>query len=131
MAFPPPPLVELVEQVLKCLIRAGSTLSVAETAAGGLISASLLSFPGSSKFYRGGLTLYSLESRIAFAGWTQKDIDQYRGPSEEIVAGPAKNVCLKLNSTYGICESGTAGPTGGSTPNRQPSGVSQIQPEFR
>ena len=35
-------------------------------AAGGIISASLLSMPGASGFYKGGLTLYTLESRIAF-----------------------------------------------------------------
>jgi len=32
----------------------------------------------------------------------------------------ATNVRGKLGSTYTICESGTAGPTGGNTPNRTP-----------
>lgn len=35
-------------------------------AAGGIISASILSTPGASGLYKGGLTLYTLESRIAF-----------------------------------------------------------------
>ncbi|PQE22734.1 competence damage-inducible protein [Rutstroemia sp. NJR-2017a BVV2] len=37
-------------------------------AAGGIISASILSTPGASGIYKGGLTLYTLESRIAFVG---------------------------------------------------------------
>ncbi|KAJ9651253.1 hypothetical protein H2198_009460 [Neophaeococcomyces mojaviensis] len=96
------------------------TISVAETAAGGLISAALLATPGASGIYKGGLTLYTLQSRIQFAGWTQANIDTYRGPTPEIVAGLAENIRVKLESTYCVSESGTAGPTGGTTPNRTP-----------
>ena len=96
------------------------TITAPAKAAGGIISASLLSTPGASGFYKGGLTLYTLESRIAFAGWTQESIKNYKGPTPEIVAGLAENVRGKLGSTYTICESGTAGPTGGSTKNRTP-----------
>lgn len=64
--------------------------------------------------------LYTLESRIQFAGWTQDNIKAYKGPTTEIVSGLATNVRSKLGSTYTISESGTAGPTGGNTPNRTP-----------
>ena len=89
-------------------------------AGGGILSASLLSTPGASTFYKGGLTLYTLESRIAFGGWTQESIKAYKGPTTDIVAGLAENIRGKLESTYTVCESGTAGPTGGNTRNRTP-----------
>lgn len=89
-------------------------------AAGGIISASLLSTPGASKIYKGGLTLYTLESRIAFAGWTEDTIKAYKGPTEDVVKTLAENVRNTLKATYCICESGTAGPTGGNTRNRTP-----------
>jgi len=89
-------------------------------AAGGIISASILSTPGASKIYKGGLTLYTLESRVAFAGWTEETIKAYRGPTEDVVRGLAESVRRTLEATYCICESGTAGPTGGSTKNRTP-----------
>lgn len=91
-------------------------------AAGGLISASLLSTPGASQFYKGGLTLYTLESRIAFAGWTEESIKDYKGPTPQIVAGLADHTRKTLNGppTYCVSESGTAGPTGGTTRNRTP-----------
>lgn len=54
------------------------------------------------------------------AGWTQDNITGYKGPTPEIVSGLAKNVRGKLGSTYTLCESGTAGPTGGATRNRTP-----------
>ncbi|TKA63800.1 hypothetical protein B0A49_06320 [Cryomyces minteri] len=104
--FPPSAVRGVVGEVAGMLKEKKETISVAETAAGGIISASLLATPGASQFYKGGLTLYTLESRIAFAGWTQDSIKAYRGPT--------------LGSTYTVCESGTAGPTGGQTRNRQP-----------
>ncbi|CAF9933592.1 hypothetical protein IMSHALPRED_009412 [Imshaugia aleurites] len=118
--FPPPAVHEIVSQVSTLLKERSESVCVAETAAGGLISASLLSTPGASKIFKGGLTLYTLESRIAFAGWTQDHVKSYRGPTEDVVKGLAENVRRTLGATYCVCESGTAGPTGGNTRNRTP-----------
>jgi nicotinamide mononucleotide (NMN) deamidase PncC len=89
-------------------------------AAGGLISAALLSVSGASSYYRGGLTLYTLESRIAFAGWTSENLKSYSGPTPDIVLGLAEHTRRTLGSTYCVSESGTAGPTGGKARNRTP-----------
>ncbi|KAL9096486.1 MAG: hypothetical protein Q9165_001483 [Trypethelium subeluteriae] len=137
--FPPKEVIEVVAEVARLLKERGETISVAETAAGGIISASLLSTPGASQFYKGGLTvitlpllsaiprftnasrqLYTLESRLAFAGWTPQTISSYAGPTPGIVSGLATHVRSTLQSTYTVSESGTAGPTGGQTRNRKP-----------
>jgi nicotinamide mononucleotide (NMN) deamidase PncC len=102
--FPPPALQEAAEEVAALLRERKETISVAETAAGGLVSAALLSTPGASKIYKGGLTLYTLESRIAFAGWTQENIDNYDGPTPQLVAGLATHVRQTLKSTYCVGE---------------------------
>ena len=52
-------------------------MCVAETAAGGLVSAALLSVPGASRYFRGGLTVYTPASRAAYAGWTEQDVAGY------------------------------------------------------
>lgn len=135
-AFPPPALKQIVQEVATLLKERKETISVAETvplpyfslqthahesqAAGGLISASLLSFPGASGYYKGGLTLYTLESRIAYAGWTEAYLKDYKGPTPDIVSGLAEHTRKTLGSTYTVSESGTAGPTGGTTRNRTP-----------
>ncbi|CAN9187654.1 unnamed protein product [Alternaria alternata] len=118
--FPPEELRQIVQEVATLLKERKETVSVAETAAGGLISAALLSFPGASSYYRGGLTLYTLESRIAYCGWTQDTIKSYSGPTPTIVSGLAEHTRKTLGSTYTVSESGTAGPTGGTTKNRTP-----------
>jgi len=104
--FPPPDLKQAAEQVAVLLQQRHETIAVAETAAGGLVSAALLATPGASRFYRGGLTLYTLESRLAFAGWTQSDIDGYDGPTPKLVQGLASHVRDTLKSTYCVGEVG-------------------------
>jgi hypothetical protein len=61
--------------------RAGALLSareqkcaVAETSAGGLISASLLAVPGASKYFAGGAVTYSKRSIRALAGISIEDM---------------------------------------------------------
>lgn len=118
--YPPSAILPILLEVTALLKDRSETLSIAETAAGGLISSSLLTQPGASGYYKGGLTLYTLPSRIAYAGWTQETIAAYKGPTTDIVSGLAKHVRKDLESTYTLAESGTAGPTGGATPNRKP-----------
>ena len=55
--FPPEPLKAIAEEVAALLRERTETISVAETAAGGLISAALLSTPGASAIYKGGITV--------------------------------------------------------------------------
>ncbi|KAL4789053.1 hypothetical protein BDV19DRAFT_40133 [Aspergillus venezuelensis] len=136
--FPPANLQTLAHEIYVLLKSRNETVSVAETAAGGLISASILSVAGASAIYKGGLTVsslspnqsndtrlisqqvYTLESRLAFAGWTKANIENYSGPTTDIVSGLAEHTRKTLESTYAISESGTAGPTGGTTRNRTP-----------
>jgi hypothetical protein len=60
--FPPEPLKTVVEEVASLLKARKETVSVVETAAGGLISAALLATPGASTFYKGGLTVCDASS---------------------------------------------------------------------
>ena len=67
------------------------------------------------------LNMVSLLTQIPItAGWTEENIKDYKGPTTQVVSGLAEHVRRTLESTYTICESGTAGPTGGVTPNRTP-----------
>jgi nicotinamide mononucleotide (NMN) deamidase PncC len=102
--FPPAETQAILDEVTSLLKSRNETVSVAETAAGGLVSSSA---PGASGYYKGGLTLYTLPSRIAYAGWTQETTKGYKGPTTDIVSGMAKHVRKDLGSTYTISESGT------------------------
>jgi len=92
----------------------GETVMVAESACGGLISAALLAVPGASAYYRGGLVLYTYESRRKFLSQDGKDPFEGITPSsEEYAAAMARAARATLNPTWAISEVGTAGPTAG------------------
>ena len=76
--FPPPSLSSLASSIASLLIERKETVAIAETAAGGLISAALLAVPGASAYFKGGLTVYTLPSRIAYAGWTEESLQVYK-----------------------------------------------------
>jgi len=104
--------------------RAGALLSareqkcaVAETSAGGLISASLLAVPGASKYFVGGAVTYSKRSIRALAGISIEDMraQNIRSSSEPYAQMLAAAIRAKHGDvTWGLSETGAAGPNGNS-----------------
>ncbi|MDH5748239.1 MAG: CinA family protein [Rhodospirillales bacterium] len=91
----------------------GESVAVAESSAGGLVSAALLAVPGASAYYAGGGVIYTRESRRALLGLPD-DVVTMRAANEEYALVLARAVREKLNATWGLCETGAAGPTGNS-----------------
>ncbi len=97
---------------LGALLKAqGETLAVAESSAGGLVSAALLSVPGASAYYRGGGVIYTREARHALLGLPE-DVVTMRGASEDYALIVARAVRARLDATWGLCETGASGPAG-------------------
>jgi PncC family amidohydrolase len=88
------------------------TVSVAESSAGGLITAALLAVPGASACVRGGIVVYTYEIRRSILGISDKDM---RGitPSTEIYAlMKARRAREIMHTDWALTETGAAGPTG-------------------
>ena len=86
------------------------TVAVAESSSGGLISAALLSVPGASAYYRGGLVLYTYEARAKFLSKDGKNpLEGAQSGSEDYAAAMARAARATLNPTWAIGEVGTAG----------------------
>jgi nicotinamide-nucleotide amidase len=90
---------------------AGQTVAVAESSAGGLISAALLAVPGASTYYRGGGIIYTREARRALLGWPEEQVTM-RGATEDYALLVARTIRDKLDATWGLSETGASGPTG-------------------
>jgi len=103
---------ELAEAVARRLIERRETVAVAESAAGGLISAALLGVAGASAYYKGGFVGYTSEARIKFAGLTAEFIQEHRSVTEPHTLALARGIRERLGATWGISETGAAGPTG-------------------
>ena len=106
------PLAALAERVGAALRSRGETVAVAESAAGGLVSAALLALPGASAFFLGGAVVYTGQARKALLGLTEADLTGIR-PSTEVYAGLiAERIRANHGATWGLGESGATGPTG-------------------
>jgi len=90
----------------------GETIAVAETSAGGLVSASLLAIPGASAFYVGGGVLYTLTAREALLPPGGDALDGVRSASTPYAQWLARTIASHLGCTWGLAETGAAGPTG-------------------
>lgn len=88
------------------------TVAVAETSAGGLVSAQLLAVPGASAYFVGGGVLYTVDAREGLAGITDADMEGMRSSSEPFAELLAKTLRERLGATWGLAETGAAGPTG-------------------
>ena len=88
------------------------TVTVAESSAGGLISAALLATPGASAYFRGGAVCYTRESRIAFLGLPNDRLANLPPSSEALALAWAQAARERLGTTWAIGETGAAGPTG-------------------
>jgi nicotinamide-nucleotide amidase len=105
-------LLPLAERAGALLKARGDTIAVAESSAGGLVSAALLAVPGASAYYRGGAVVYTREARRALLGVSDAALDAVPPNSEPLAALLAAAARGRLGTTWGLGETGAAGPTG-------------------
>lgn len=89
----------------------GATLAVAESSAGGLISAALLAVPGASAYFLGGGVVYTRTARRALLDLPEEVIVM-RASTEEYALTVARAVRERFEARWGLCETGATGPTG-------------------
>ncbi len=92
------------EVVAKELVKHNLTLSVVESLTGGLVAARIVSIPGASQFFKGGLVAYATEIKKKFLG--------LEGPvvSEEAAVKMAEGARREFKSDIAISTTGVAGP---------------------
>ena len=105
-------LLPLAEKIAARLIARKEKIAVAEGSAGGLISAALLAVPGASAYYLGGAVIYTIVARTELAGISNADMKGLRASSEPYALLLAGRIRDKHGATWGLSETGAAGPTG-------------------
>jgi nicotinamide-nucleotide amidase len=88
------------------------TVAVAESSAGGLISAALLAVPGASAYFLGGAVVYTGRARMRLLDIPREAVAGMRSASEPYALLLARSVREQFASTWGLSETGAAGPTG-------------------
>jgi nicotinamide-nucleotide amidase len=105
-------LAELGGTAGKLLAERRETLAVAESSAGGLISAAFVAVPGASAYYLGGGIVYTAAGRLALMGISAQDMAHTRSATEAFARLLAMRVRANLGATWGLSETGASGPTG-------------------
>jgi nicotinamide-nucleotide amidase len=90
----------------------GQTIAVAESAAGGLISAALVAVPGASAYYLGGGVIYTQASRRGILHMPDEAYAGMRASTEPYALLNARTVRDHLGAIWGLGETGASGPTG-------------------
>lgn len=104
----------LPEVIGRMLIENGRLLAVAESCTGGYISHLITLVPGSSGYYKGGLTAYSNELKENLLGVDPELITRNGAVSEPVVRQMAEGLKNLMKVDYTISTSGIAGPDGGT-----------------
>lgn len=102
----------LGEKVGARLKARGETIAVAESSSGGLISTALLAVPGASAYFLGGGVIYTPKARAVLMDIPKRDVVSMRSASEPYALLLARTARERLAATWGISETGAAGPTG-------------------
>ena len=102
-----------VAQRIATLLKAKqATVAVAESSAGGLIAAALLAVPGASAYFLGGAVVYTVRARQALLDIPAAALVGLRSSTEPYALVLAKTVRERFDATWGLAETGAAGPTG-------------------
>jgi PncC family amidohydrolase len=88
------------------------SVAVAESSAGGLISAALLAVPGASAYFLGGGVIYTQAARRGLLGVDDEAVKGIRSSTEVYARVKARAVRELLGATWGLAETGASGPTG-------------------
>ncbi len=105
----------LLEEALHdLLIENGSTVAVAESCTGGLVSNKFTNIAGSSRYFERGIVSYSNEAKHLVLKVPRPLLDKHGAVSEQVAAAMAEGVRAIAETDFGLSTTGIAGPGGGS-----------------
>lgn len=103
---------ELAHAIGELLVARGSMLAVAETSAGGLISARLLSVPGASRWFERGVVAYTEAAKTEIAPASLSILREHGAVSTAFIEEITRALRERTGVGYVLAESGVAGPQG-------------------
>ena len=99
------------KQVGELLKEKGLTLCTAESLTGGKIASTIVSVPGASSYFKGGIVAYTAEVKEELLGVSSKSIVEYSTISKEVAEEMALGAIRKFKTDFSISVTGNAGPT--------------------
>jgi nicotinamide-nucleotide amidase len=104
----------LDEVAARMLLQSGTTIAIAESCTGGLISAKLTEIPGISGVFNRGIISYSNQSKMENLNVRQETLERFGAVSRETAIEMAAGVRRISRTDLGLAVTGIAGPDGGT-----------------
>ena len=102
------------KKLTELLISKNMSIAVAESCTGGLLSSSLTSIPGASRYFNCGFITYSNESKIKMLNVDSQTIELFGAVSERVAYEMALGAGQHSQSDLAVSVTGIAGPSGGT-----------------
>lgn len=101
------------ERVGELLVARGWRIAVAESTAGGLISAALLMVPGATRYFERGIVAYTKAAKLETLGMPPELYTERGSTHPAAVRAMAEGARRISGAQVGVAESGVAGPGAG------------------
>ena len=105
-----PDILELAREIVDTLRLRNETLSTAESLTAGALSSAIVTIPGASDVFVGGITAYCDEIKISHLGVQPRAIIEHSSISQEVVIAMAQGAKKSFGTTWAIATTGVAGP---------------------
>ena len=100
----------MLNRIKNSMEKLGLKIAVAESLTTGNLQAKIGSISGSSNFYEGGITTYSLQQKVKHLGVDKLHAEEVNSVSDKVAIEMAKGVCKLFDCDLGIGTTGYAEP---------------------
>ncbi len=104
----------LSKQLQELLYNNEVYIGTAESCTGGRIAESIISVPGASNYFKGGIICYTNEIKENILGVSHSVLEEQTAVCEEVAKEMVLGAIKALNVDYAVSATGVAGPTGGT-----------------
>lgn len=104
----------LSREIQQYLYESGLTLGTAESCTGGRIAEAIISVPGASAYFKGGIISYTNDVKEHVLGVDSRLLEEKTAVCEEVAIAMVKGALNTLNVDFAISTTGVAGPGGGT-----------------
>lgn len=104
----------LSREIQQYLYGSGLTLGTAESCTGGRIAEAIISVPGASAYFKGGIISYTNDVKENVLGVDSRLLEEKTAVCEEVAIAMVKGALNTLNVDFAISTTGVAGPGGGT-----------------
>jgi PncC family amidohydrolase len=104
----------LEQELARILFSRWLTIATAESCTGGLVAYRIVTVPGISEYFLGGVVAYSNAMKESFLGVQRSTLETHGAVSRETALEMARGIRQGTRAHIGISTTGIAGPTGGT-----------------